>query len=60
MDSAHISKERLHDLMFGSVCLTEEEDAHISGWHCTECQKTMLELTMNLLKRLKDDGGSAE
>jgi len=44
MDSPHLSKERLHALMFETVHLTEQEDAHITGWHCSECQKTMFEL----------------
>jgi hypothetical protein len=59
MDSPHIPKERLHALMFESVRLTEEEDAHITGWRCPECQKTMLELTMNLLKQAKAESGLA-
>jgi len=55
MDSPHILKERLYALMFDSVRLTEEEDAHITGWRCAECHTTMLELTMDLLTRSKDD-----
>jgi hypothetical protein len=56
----HISKERLQSLVFDSVRLTEEEDEHTSGWRCLECQKTMLELAMDLLTISKDDSGSAE
>jgi hypothetical protein len=49
MDSPHLSEERLRALMFDSVHLTEEEDAHITGWRCPECQKAMLELATNPL-----------
>ena len=59
MDSQHLSKERLHALMFDTVDLTEQEDAHINGWKCTQCQKTMLELTENLRAEEKADSGSA-
>jgi len=51
MDSPHISKERLYDLMFESVQLTEEEDAHIVGWRCPECNKTLLEIVENRMTR---------
>jgi hypothetical protein len=60
MDSPHISKERLRALMFDSVHLTEQEDAHINGWDCPECQKTMLELAETLRPEQKADSGSAE
>jgi hypothetical protein len=51
MDSPHISKERLYDLMFESVHLTEEEDAHIVGWRCPECKNALLEIVENRMTR---------
>jgi hypothetical protein len=60
MDSPHISKERLHALMFYSVRLTEEEDSHISGWRCPECKNALLELVLNRITSPKDPSGSVE
>jgi hypothetical protein len=61
MGSPHLSKERLHALMFDTVRLTEEEDAHVTGWRCPECKKTMFELAIpNPLTRPKDDSGFDE
>jgi hypothetical protein len=46
--------------MFDTVKLTEEEDTHIAGWRCPECQKRMLELAMDRLTRSNDNSGFAD
>jgi hypothetical protein len=43
VDSSHVPKERLRALMFDTVYLTEEEEAHIWGWKCPECRNAMLD-----------------
>jgi hypothetical protein len=55
MDSAHISKERLRALMFATVHLTEEEDAHLAGWRCAECTSAVLEVVMHHMSRQQED-----
>jgi hypothetical protein len=60
MESSHISEERLYALMFDSVHLTEEEDAHIAGWRCPECKNAILELVLNRMTGPKDPDGPTE
>jgi hypothetical protein len=60
MEFSHISKERLYALMFDSVHLTEEEDAHIAGLRCPECTNAIMELVLNRMTRPKDPDGPTE
>jgi uncharacterized protein with PIN domain len=55
MDSPHISKERLQALMFATVHLTEEEDAHIVGWRCPECKNAILEIALNRVSGVAEE-----
>jgi len=50
METPHISKARLQALLFDSVRLTEEEDAHIARWDCQECKNVIMELVPGLVE----------